>query len=111
MPQQPDAVLVSGDLSDHGADAEYEAARATAGDAGRCPSTCCPATTTLRAPMRRSLRAAGRRLDEPMQYAVDLGPLRLVALDTTIPGEDAGALDDERLGWLDADARAASPRP
>jgi Calcineurin-like phosphoesterase len=45
---------------------------------------------------------------EPAQYAVDLGPLRLVVLDTTRPGEDAGALDAELLGWLDAEL-ATSP--
>ena len=37
---------------------------------------------------------------EPVQYSVDLGPLRLVVLDTTIPGADGGRLDDEQLGWL-----------
>jgi 3',5'-cyclic AMP phosphodiesterase CpdA len=43
-----------------------------------------------------------------VQYAVDLGPLRLVVLDTTIPGEDGGELDHERLAWL---AGALEDRP
>jgi 3',5'-cyclic AMP phosphodiesterase CpdA len=43
---------------------------------------------------------------EPVQYAVDLGPLRLVVLDTTRPGEDPGRLDPERLAWLDAELAA-----
>ena len=60
-----------------------------------------PGNHDLREPMRRCFELPGHA-DEPIQYAVDLGPLRLVVLDTTIPGEDAGALDDERLGWLDA---------
>jgi 3',5'-cyclic-AMP phosphodiesterase len=46
---------------------------------------------------------------EPVQHSVDLGPLRLVVLDTTRPGEDPGALDAERLDWLDAEL-AAAPR-
>ncbi len=58
-------------------------------------------------------RALSRHFDvpggdgEPVQYSVDLGPLRLVVLDTTIPGEDAGALDAERLDWLDNELAVA----
>jgi Icc protein len=48
---------------------------------------------------------------EPVQYAVDLGPLRLVVLDTTRPGEDPGALDAERLAWLDAELTAGPGVP
>jgi 3',5'-cyclic AMP phosphodiesterase CpdA len=48
---------------------------------------------------------------EPVQYSVDLGPLRLVVLDTTRPGEDAGALGREQLDWLDAELAAAPDQP
>jgi Icc-related predicted phosphoesterase len=33
-------------------------------------------------------------------YATRCGPLRLVAVDTTIPGADGGELGAERLAWL-----------
>ncbi len=46
-----------------------------------------------------------------MQYAADLGPLRLVALDTTVPGEDGGRLDADRLAWLDATLAAVPEQP
>jgi len=42
-----------------------------------------------------------------VQYSVDLGPLRLVVLDSTRPGEVGGELDAERLAWLDAELTAA----
>jgi 3',5'-cyclic-AMP phosphodiesterase len=48
---------------------------------------------------------------EPVQYSVDLGPLRLVVLDTTRPGQDPGALDAERLDWLDAELSSAPDVP
>jgi 3',5'-cyclic AMP phosphodiesterase CpdA len=48
---------------------------------------------------------------EPVQYSADLGPLRLVALDTTIPGQDAGQLDAARLAWLDAELARAPEQP
>jgi 3',5'-cyclic-AMP phosphodiesterase len=49
-------------------------------------------------------------LATPVQYAVDLGPLRLVLLDSTRPGEDRGELDAARLAWLDAELAVAPER-
>jgi 3',5'-cyclic AMP phosphodiesterase CpdA len=49
-------------------------------------------------------------IGSPVQYAVDLGPLRLVMLDSTRPGEVRGELDAERLAWLDAELAAAPDR-
>jgi 3',5'-cyclic AMP phosphodiesterase CpdA len=48
---------------------------------------------------------------EPVRYSVDLGPLRLVVVDTTIPGEDPGALNGEQLDWLDAELTTAPEQP
>jgi 3',5'-cyclic AMP phosphodiesterase CpdA len=36
-----------------------------------------------------------------VQYAIDEWPLRIVAIDTVIAGEDGGRLDAERLAWLE----------
>ncbi|MGH2949337.1 MAG: hypothetical protein ACRDPC_24295 [Solirubrobacteraceae bacterium] len=46
-----------------------------------------------------------------MQYSAALGPVRLVALDSTRPGEDRGELDADRLAWLDAELAAAPDTP
>jgi 3',5'-cyclic AMP phosphodiesterase CpdA len=48
---------------------------------------------------------------EPVRYSVDLGPLRLVVLDTTRPGEDSGALEGDQLDWLDAELAEAPEQP
>ena len=45
------------------------------------------------------------------QYAVEDWPLRLVALDTLLPGESGGRLCAERLGWLEARLAEAPGRP
>jgi ubiquinone/menaquinone biosynthesis C-methylase UbiE len=64
------------------------------------------------AEVRRVLKPGARRGDgEPVQYAVDLGPLPLVVLDTTRPGEDPGTLDTERLARLDAELAASPEAP
>jgi 3',5'-cyclic-AMP phosphodiesterase len=46
-----------------------------------------------------------------VQYAAELGPLRLVVLDSTRPGEDRGELDADRLAWLEATLAAAPATP
>jgi 3',5'-cyclic AMP phosphodiesterase CpdA len=49
--------------------------------------------------------------DEPIDYAVDLGPLRLVVVDSTIPGEDRGGFEAEQLRWLDGELAGAPDQP
>jgi len=83
LPQAPDAVLVSGDVADGGADAEYERAR------------------ELLAPLGVPVHLiAGNhdRFAERTEYAVRCGDLRLVACDTSVHGRDDGRLDVDRLG-------------
>jgi Icc protein len=109
MRSQPDALLVSGDLSDHAADAEYELVRELLAPL-RAPLYVLPGNHDDRRALRRHFGVPGVDA-EPIGYAVDLGPVRLVVLDTTRPGEDPGALDVERLGWLDAELAMAPMVP
>ena len=44
-------------------------------------------------------------------YAVDDLPVRLVMLDTVVPGAGHGTLCDERLAWLDRTLAAAPEKP
>src|ERR1051326_355901 len=46
-----------------------------------------------------------------IQYVVDAGPLRLVALDTLLPGSSGGLVDAERIAWLDARLGEAPSKP
>jgi 3',5'-cyclic-AMP phosphodiesterase len=107
LPQQPDAVLLSGDLADNATDAEYKQVRELF---VRLPAPLyvLPGNHDDRRALHRHFGVPGAG-GEPTQYAVDLGPLRLAVLDTTRPGEDTGALDGERLAWLDAEL-AATPQ-
>lgn len=45
------------------------------------------------------------------QYAVDLGDLRLIALDSNVPGKAHGALCAERVAWLEAELANSSDQP
>jgi 3',5'-cyclic-AMP phosphodiesterase len=102
-------VLVSGDLTEHAADDEYERVIELLAPL-EAPMFVLPGNHDARAALRRHFDVPGAD-DEPIQYAADLGPLRLVVIDTTRPGEDAGALDEQRLDWLDAELAAEPDVP
>jgi 3',5'-cyclic-AMP phosphodiesterase len=95
----PGAVLVSGDLTENAVDGEYERVRELLEPLG-VPLYVLPGNHDDRAVLRRHFDVPGVDA-EPVNYSADLGPLRLVVVDTTLPGEDAGRLDRERLSWLD----------
>ena len=105
----PDAVLVTGDLTDHASDAEYEQVLELLAPLGD-PLYVLPGNHDDRGALRRHFAVPGGD-GEPIQYTADLGPWRLVVLDTTRPGEDPGALDAERLGWLDEKLAREPQRP
>jgi 3',5'-cyclic AMP phosphodiesterase CpdA len=101
----PDAVLVSGDLTDNAGDAAYERVRELLAPL-EAPVFVLPGNHDDREGVRRHFDVPGAG-GTPVQYAVDLGPLRLVVIDTTRPGEDYGELDAPRLEWLDAELASA----
>jgi Icc protein len=105
----PDAVLVSGDLSDHAVDGEYETVREVLA-AIDAPLFVLPGNHDDRAALRRHFGVPGAE-GEPIQYAVDLGPLRLVVLDSQRTGDERGELDADRLAWLEETLAAAPGTP
>ncbi len=93
----PGAVLVTGDLTENGAASEYERVRDLLAPLPM-PAHMLPGNHDDRAAM--SAHFPGGSGAEEWSYAAPLGPLRLVACDTTVPGQDGGSLDAERLAWL-----------
>ncbi len=109
LPNRPDAVLVSGDLAEHASASEYRLAAELIGRLG-VPFHVLPGNHDDRAAMRAAFAIPGEP-DAPLDYAADLGPLRLIVVDSTIPGEDRGGFDREQLERLDAELAAAPSRP
>jgi 3',5'-cyclic AMP phosphodiesterase CpdA len=108
LPDPPDAILVSGDLAEHAAPKEYRLAAKTIGRLG-VPIHPLPGNHDDRATMRATFALPGDG-DAPLDYTVDIGPGRLVVVDSTIPGEDHGGFEPGQLERLDAEL-AASPKP
>ena len=94
---QPDAVLVTGDIADHATDEEYEQVRKLLGPHG---ALVLPGNHDDRRTLYRHFGVG--RYGHPVSYAVDFGPLRVLVLDTTLPGKDSGVLEGDQLLWLDA---------
>lgn len=81
----PDALLVTGDLADHATDDEYRQVREVL-ELLAVPIYALPGNHDDRGALRRHFGLPGVD-DEPVNYTVDLGELRLVVLDSTRPGE------------------------
>lgn len=93
------AVLLTGDIADHGTPAEYEEARALLATS-RHPVFTCPGNHDVRAPYRKTL--LGLDGDAPADQVHEAGGAVFALCDSTVPGGDDGYLSDETLGWLDA---------
>ncbi|MEJ7603604.1 MAG: phosphodiesterase [Kofleriaceae bacterium] len=102
---RPAAVIVTGDLVEGGTVGEYDRLRGL--------------LAPLDVPVHLLLgnhddRAAFRNVfggGEFIQFTFDVGPLRVIALDTNDPGEPGGRLCATRLDWLATQLATAGDRP
>ena len=112
LPQRPDAVLFTGDLTDFGHADECANLRRLL-DALPMPIYLMAGNHDepegLRAafPKHEYLRQRTGHLD----YVIDDHPVRLVALDSTIPHKSPGELRESQLAWLDETLSAARDKP
>lgn len=102
LPVLPDVVLVTGDCAEHGSAPEYARVRDVLADL-KAPTYVVPGNHDDRA---RLLDAFGPQGTQPLegfvQYVVEGWPVRLIALDTHVPGRGEGQLCAVRLDWLEA---------
>ncbi len=116
LPQPPDSVIATGDLVDLGRPEEYgllrELLSPLLSGPGARPVYLLPGNHDERDALRASFadHAYLRQWSPFVQYVIEDHPLRLVALDTVIPGQGGGTLCGERLAWLDR-TLSTSARP
>lgn len=109
---KPDAIVVTGDLVDSGSLAEYEALKKLLAPL-TMPVYLLVGNHDERAALREVFRdhAYLRAGGEFVHYAVDVGPLRLVALDSQMPQQSSGHLCAARLAWLETQLAQAQGKP
>lgn len=97
----PDVIVVTGDLADHGLPEEYsEVDAALSFDP---PVLVVPGNHDVSTPLRVGL---GRLIGtpdgdgHPVHQVRDVGIARFVLVDSSVPGEDHGLLDESSLSWL-----------
>lgn len=98
---QPDLVVASGDLVNDGLAAQYDHLMDLLSPL-RAPVVAIPGNHDDRSELRR--RFAGLPHGgphDPLDYVIDGHEVRLICLDTTIPGSHAGQVTAEQMGWLD----------
>ena len=93
-----DAVVVTGDIADHGLPEEYR--RAAELLKHPAPVLVLPGNHDVRAAFREGLLGVPAS-DEPIDQAREAGGVLFALCDSTIPGRGAGYLADATLDWLD----------
>ena len=108
----PDLVVATGDLANDATAAEYAAVHEALSRLDM-PFYVIPGNHDDRSALAAAFAADGYlpAQGDFLHYVVEEFPLRLIMLDTTIPGEDSGEMCDRRLAWLEARLAEAPERP
>ncbi|MDL5352967.1 metallophosphoesterase [Microbacterium sp. zg-YB36] len=108
---RPDALVFTGDLTDLGEPEAYRALRAAVEPVAArlgAPVVWVAGNHDERPELRRDLLGL-EASEEPVTGVWDLGGLRLIALDTSVPGWHHGDLDPAQLEWLRGILREPAP--
>lgn len=111
MQLAPDALVFTGDLTDLGEPEAYRLLRRLVEPLAErlsAPIVWVAGNHDERPQMRRDLLGA-EPTQEPITGEWDLGGLRLIALDSTVPGWHHGDIDDAQLAWLRERLRDPAP--
>lgn len=109
----PDAIIITGDLAECGRAEEYAELRRLLNRRLPCPVYAVPGNHDRRDHFRAALASLPGVTADPefVQYAADIGPLRLIMLDSVVPGAGYGELCPRRLGFLEDALAAAAGKP
>ena len=113
LPQKPDCVVVSGDISVNGQTGGYELAAAALGTLAM-PVYTIPGNHDSRENFMAGLARfcpADTAVAPYLCYTVEEYPLRLVFFDGTRPGSHSGHFDAPVAAWLEATLAAQPERP
>ncbi len=109
---QPDVVLVTGDISNNGTADECERAADILGHLN-CPFYVIPGNHDNRETLVSVFgeTACPTESKDFVNYVIEGYPIRLIALDSTIPNAPGGEICEARAAWLDDRLREAKKQP
>jgi 3',5'-cyclic AMP phosphodiesterase CpdA len=112
LAQRPVAVIATGDLVDFGRPEEYRRLRNLL-EPLPMPVYLLPGNHDDRQELRRAFPTHHYlgQSTEHIQFVIETLPVRVIALDTVVPGESGGSLCGDRLAWLDRTLSTAPKRP
>jgi 3',5'-cyclic AMP phosphodiesterase CpdA len=108
---EPDVLVLSGDLADVGASDCYRDMEEIIGQAVAARGATVvylPGNHDLRPPFRQYLLHQGPG-SEPLNQVLWRDGLRIIALDSVVPGHDFGELSEETLRFLGNELKTAAP--
>jgi 3',5'-cyclic AMP phosphodiesterase CpdA len=108
---RPEAIVFSGDLADTGDPQAYEMLRRIVEPAAErlgAQVIWCMGNHDDRAAFRRGLFGQVRN-DRPVDRVYDVGGLRVITLDTSVPGHHWGLVTGPQLDWLAEELSAPAP--
>ncbi|MGO1768499.1 MAG: phosphodiesterase [Microbacterium sp.] len=109
---RPDAIVFTGDLTDLGEAGAYARLRRIVEPIAErigAPVVWVAGNHDERPRLREGLLGL-EPTEDPVTGVWDLGGLRLIALDSTVPGWHHGELDDAQLAWLRDELSEPAPR-
>lgn len=109
---RPDALLFTGDLTDRGDAAAYQRLRelvTPAAEALGCEVVWAAGNHDDRRAMRSELGLAGAG-DEPIVEVRWFGGMRVIVVDSTVPGAHWGEVPSSQLEWLEGELSTAAPQ-
>jgi 3',5'-cyclic AMP phosphodiesterase CpdA len=109
----PAFIVVSGDLTEDGSAASYEVVNEVMSELGRgdTPVLLALGNHDDRVMFRRVVLGE-ERSDDPGPYCYSrlIDELRVIVLDSTIPGHPSGSVDAPQQAWLESEVQLPAPR-
>lgn len=109
---KPDVIVFTGDLADGGSANAYERLRAMlepVATAYGCELVWVMGNHDNREIFRDKLLDDPSGEGSPIDRVIDVAGLRIIALDSTVPGHHYGELDDTQLSWLARELERSAP--
>lgn len=109
---RPDVLVITGDLTDCGLPEEYALLQEMLSRL-EIPVLLLPGNHDRRDNLIAGLSLGPHTVLDGgfAQFVADLGPMRLIGLDTLVPGQSAGALCETRLAFLETALAEAKDKP